>query len=98
VTIALGASGVASTNSGNTNAFDTDKSFLAVGDNNAEHKWTLNGAPTDRQVLMKQWKVQWTGGASQPLITITAPDSNSTTSTGRLATTVTQIYLLTDAD
>jgi hypothetical protein len=52
---------IASTNSGNTNAFTVDRSFLALSDNSGSLSWALSGAPTSRKILSRVWRVQETG-------------------------------------
>lgn len=95
VTIALGS--IFTNNTGNTNNFATDRSFVVFGDDNGSMAWTPTGAPASRQVLGRTYKVSETGSDTADLM-IAVPD-NSSTLTGRLPGEANStVYLLVDAD
>lgn len=98
VTMALGA--IAVNNSGNTNTFATDQSFLGFADDAATFTrvltWT-GGAPADMQRLVRTWKVSETGTDTTDLM-ISVPDDSSAL-TGKLPREVANtMYLLVDTD
>lgn len=77
VTMALGS--VATTNSANVNSFSADKSFLLWGHNAGTNAFTSTGAPSGREILGRQWRVQETGTVGSVKIQIPASTSSNTT-------------------
>ncbi len=77
VTMALGA--IATTNTANTNTFSTDKSFLLWGNNAGTNTFTTTGAPTNRQILGRVWRIAETGTVGTVKLQIPASTSSLTT-------------------
>lgn len=95
ITMALGST-VQLTNDANANTFAADKVFSGFGDNRGSFAmWNQSGAPTNRRILERVWRVQETGTVGSVRIQI--PD-NSSSLTAKLPAEVTNVYLLVDAD
>jgi hypothetical protein len=85
---------IATDNISNTNNFTADKTAFVWGDNGASvSAWTSVGAPTNRVILPRVWKVQKTGTTS--LMKFQIPDNSVING---LPAEATAIYLLIDAD
>ena len=94
--LSVGLKTIATTNSGNTNSFDTDLSFVSFGDNNGNVAWTDIAAPDNRIILERVWKVTETGSDSTGLM-FTIPDASSTLGV-KLPPEQTRVYMFVDAD
>ena len=95
--VTIGHNGtIAGSNAGNEQDFLTNNLFFVFGDNNGSiASWTTTGAPTDRQILTRKWKVQETGTVGN--VKIQVPDNGSSLTT-KLPTEQNIVYLLADAD
>jgi hypothetical protein len=95
VSISKGA--FANTNGLNAGSFAADKDFLFIADNDGSvTNYTTSGAPTDRKILSRIWRVSELG-TDATNYTIQVPDDSSTLTT-KLPTEVTAVYLLQDTD
>ena len=94
VSLALGE--FRESNLNNLNSFSTDKSFLAVSDNNGDYRWTTAGAPSARVIAGKTWKVNEVGSdMTNHMISVSDESSSASEHLQRETTTV---YLLVDTD
>ena len=62
--LTIGLNEIAASNQLNTNGFDTDLSFLLWGHNGNSGVWTVTAAPTDFQILDRQWRITETGNVA----------------------------------
>jgi hypothetical protein len=88
---------IAVRNAFNTNNFSTNRSALVWGDNGLSvTNWTSTGAPTNRQILARTWKVQETGVVGS--VKVQAADNSGVNGLpDELARTV-QLLVDTDSD
>ena len=74
----------------------TDLSFMVwANDNGSTTSWTTAGAPANRSILPRIWKIDETG--TMGTVHISVPDNSSALAT-KLPAENTTIYLLTDTD
>lgn len=94
VSMAIGS--LASSNANNGNSFSSDEQFVMWGnDDGSVSSWTGTGAPSDRVILGRKWKLQQTGAPGN--VEIAVPDDGSSASTV-LPAEETTVYLLLDSD
>ena len=85
---------IAVSNAANSSTFSVDKSALVWGDNGASvSSWTTTGAPANRQILSRVWRVAETG--FMPANKIQIADNSGTNG---LPAEATLVYLLVDND
>ncbi|MGB0176038.1 MAG: beta strand repeat-containing protein, partial [Owenweeksia sp.] len=94
--VIMGLNNIAANNSANTGSFSTDKSFLVWGNNNSSISFTTSGAPANRQILQRKWRVQETGTLGTVKVRVAA--NNSSASTKIPATAVLDILVDADGD
>ncbi len=74
--ITMGRDTVVSLNSAHPNTFASDLSFLLWGNNNGSVTFTTTGAPTNREILGRVWKVQKTGSPGTARLRVPASTSS----------------------
>jgi hypothetical protein len=94
--VTVGRGGISTTNALNSNTFSTDKSYFIFGDDNGALAWSPLGAPTNRHVLSRKFKVQSSAFAES--LKISAPDNSSTLATKLPPEVSNAVYLLVDND
>ncbi|HYG83594.1 MAG TPA: DUF11 domain-containing protein [Verrucomicrobiae bacterium] len=93
--VTIGHGTIAADNISNPNNFAANNSFLMFGDNNGDIDWTTSGAPINKQITGRTFKVQKTGTVGSTRVQV--PDDSSTFAT-KLSPEVNTIYLLVDTD
>ena len=94
--VTMGLGSIAANNAANANTFASDFSFDAFGDDNGSiASFTVSGAPTDRKIITRKWKVQESGTVGT--VRIQVPDDGSIMSS-KLPVEENIIYILLDAD
>ena len=94
--VSMGITSLASSNANNANSFSSDEQFIVWGnDDGSVASWTGSGAPSDRVILPRTWKLQQTGSPGN--VEISIPDNSSSAGT-TLPTEETTVYLLLDTD
>lgn len=89
---------IATTNSGNTNNFENNLTFLAISDNGANiGDWTSTGAPGRRIILARTWRVSETGSDLTGFI-LSVQDNTGSAFSSELPPEATGVYLLVDSD
>ncbi|MEZ0538338.1 Ig-like domain-containing protein [Fibrella arboris] len=87
---------IAADNALNANGFAADQSFLLFGDNTGSiSSFGTTGAPANRKILARTWKVAETGTVGS--VKLQVPDNGSSQTT-KLPTELGTVYLLVDAD
>ncbi|MEQ9262578.1 MAG: Calx-beta domain-containing protein [Owenweeksia sp.] len=94
--VIMGLNSIAASNSANAGSFSADKSFLMWGNNNSTISFTTTGAPDNRQVLQRKWRVQETGTIGTVKVRVAA--NNSSAATKIPATAVLDILVDADGD
>ncbi len=59
--VAMGLTTIEASNTANSATFVNDKNFMVWANNDGANTWTATGAPTDYQILGKQWQIQEVG-------------------------------------
>ena len=73
--VVMGLSTIETSNIANTAAFANDKNFMVWANNNGAATWSATGAPTNFQILDKQWQIQETGTVSAVTIQFDVADT-----------------------
>lgn len=79
-----------------TTTHTTDLVFLTVSNNNGAATWTTTGAPTNMNILSRQWQVQKTGSIGSVNIAFEVEDGDF--NLPELTLTGSRYYLIVDTD
>jgi hypothetical protein len=79
-----------------TTAHSADLDFLTVANNNGAATWTTTGAPTNMNILSRQWQVQKTGSIGSVNIAFEVEDGDF--NVPNLTRTGARYYLIVDTD
>jgi hypothetical protein len=93
VTMALDS--IYATNAENPSNFSSDFSFLMWGNNQGALSFSATGAPTNKTILGRVWRVQETGSVGSVFVRVPASTSSATT---KLPFTNQSLQLFQDAD
>ena len=93
--VSMGITALASSNASNANSFSADEQFIVWGNDDGSNTFSTTGAPTNRMILGRTWKMQFTGTPGN--VEISVPDNSSGAST-TLPAEESTIYLLLDTD
>lgn len=94
--VSIAISALATSNASNSNSFSNDDEFVMWGnDNGSIVSFDTSGAPSNREIIDRTWKLQITGTPGN--VEIIVPD-NSSSSSNKLPAEESTIYLLLDTD
>ena len=96
--VTVGLNSIASSNSMNSNAFSSDKSYFSFGDDNGALKFVTANAPSERMILERKYKVQSNLPLNQK-VKLTVPDQLNSTSQAKIPNpNKNTLYLAVDED
>ena len=93
--LTIGLNAIEATNETNTATFASDKNFMVWGNNGGTENWTATDAPSNYEILSRQWHMQETGIVGDVKMQFDVADSDfdvPSLSTG------TAYYLIYDSD
>jgi len=92
----VGLRGIANSNATNSNVFEADRTFFGFGNNSAGTGWTSVGAPLERQILQRTFRVTEKGTDVTGYV-VSIPD-NSSILGAKLQRETSVVYLYVDTD